>query len=828
VKALGFALRALPRDARVHEMRVLALALVVAVGALTAVAFFTDRVERAIAQRATALLGADLVVEADEAIPKAWEQRAQGLGLRTSGFITFPSVVVTEGATELVAAKAVQPDYPLRGEVRLAPAPYGQGQATAAIPERGTVWLDPRLFARLDVEVGDTLPLGEREFEVAAALTQEPDRSGALFQLAPRLMFNQADLASTELVSGASRVDHHLLLAGEREAIATFGQWARANAPQGFQIQGVDDARPEMRMALERAGAFLGLAAIMAVVLAGAAVAVAAHALAGREADASALLRCFGARQRLVLGTLLLRLTAVGVLASLAGVGVGWLAQRGLVAIVGAWFGDALPLPSMMPVATGLVAGLVTLVGFGLAPVLRIRKVPVMRVLQGSTGAPEPSAWAALGLAVAALTGLVFYQAGDPELAQWLLAGTLGMLLALGLAAAGLVRLVARLRGRAVSGWRFGLANLARRPRTTTVQMVGFGLGLLALLLLAVVRVDVLQAWRNDVPPDAPNQFMVNIPPDNVAAVKNRLQDMGIEPTGFFPMVRARLRAINGDAVEPSAYEGRARRLVEREFNLSSTEQHRPENEIIAGEWWQDPAPDARELSVEQGIADLLGIDIGDRLTFRIAGERVTGEVTNLRRVQWDSFKVNFFVLTTAGMLADAPATWITSYHAPPDTSEAIAALVRDFPGVTVLDVEQILEQVREIIRQGTRAVQYVFVFTVLAGIIVLISAVQASRDERRVEIALLRTLGASRRRAQAMLAAEFLALGGLAGLIAATGAALTGWAVTDRVLNLPYDFNPALFVVGIGAGAGGIALAGLATTWPLLRERPLAILRHT
>lgn len=825
MKALGFALRALPRDLRSHEMRVLAMALAVAVAALTAVGFFTDRVDRAMQQRATALIGADLVVESDDPIPDAWAERARALGLRTSAFLTFPSVVVAGERTELASVKAVSPGYPLRGELRVADRAHGPARTAAGIPERGTVWLDPRLFGRLGLETGDTIPLGAAEFRVAASIAREPDRSGSLFQLAPRLMLNRADLDATGLISGASRFDDHLLVAGPVATVDRFREWITANAPPGVEVQGVDNARPEMRAALDRARTFLGLAAIMAVILAGAAVAVAAHALAGREADSSALLRCFGARQRLVLGTLLLRLAVVGLIASTAGIVVGWLAQNGLVALVGAWFGDALPGPSLQPVATGLVAGLVTLVGFGLVPVLRIRRVPVMRVLQRSATTPEPSALAAVALAVAALALLVHYQAGNPELARWILLGTLGMLLVLGLAAAGLVRVVGRLRGRAVSGWRFGLANLARRPRTSTVQMVGFGLGLLALLLLAVVRVDVLQAWRNDVPPDAPNQFMVNVQPNDVEAVHDRLAAAGIDPAGFYPMVRGRLRAINGETVQPQDFpEGRARRLVEREFNLSRAEQHRPENEIVAGEWWSDRA--AGELSVEEGIAGVLGVRPGDHLTFRVAGESVTGEITNLRRVQWDSFKVNFFVLTTPDMLEDAPATWITSYYAPPDSSDAITALLREFPGVTILDVEQILEQVREIIRQGTRAVEYVFVFTLLAGVVVLIAAVQASRDERRIEIALLRTLGASRARVRAILGAEFVALGGLAGLIAASGAALTGWAVTDRVLDLPYQFNPWLFALGIGGGAVGIALAGLVATRSLLAERPLAILR--
>jgi len=828
VKALRFALRALPRDLRAREMRVLAAALVVAVAALTAVGFFTDRVDRALGQRATSLLGADLVVAADAPLANRWRARAGELGLRTAGYVTFPSVVVADGRTELVSVKAVGSGYPLRGSVRLSDAPFGAGEAATAIPDRGRLWLDPRLFARLGVAVGDALPLGEADLTVAASLAHEPDRGGALFQLAPRIMINRADLPATGLITPASRVSHHLLVAGPEAAVAAFRNWAAERAGEGIELQGVRDARPEMRAALDRAGTFLGLAAVMAVMLAGAAVAVAVNAFSAREADTAALMRCFGAPLRLPLGSLLARLLLVGMAASAVGVAAGWLAQTGLVALVGAWFGDALPAPSLVPVATGLAAGLATLVGFGLVPALRIRRVPVVRVLRHEAGAPEPSAVAAATLAVAAVAGLVLVQAGDAALAGWVLGGTAAMLVVLAAAAWALVRAVGGLRGRAVSGWRFGLANLARRRRASTVQLVGFGLGLLALLLLAVVRVDVLRAWEADVPAKAPNQFMINIQPDQVAGVRERLEGAGIDPEGFYPMARGRLVAVDGEAVGPQDFpEGRARRLAEREFNLSWAEAPRPDYGIARGDWWtSEEAENGAQWSVETGIAETLGIALGDRLTFRVAGERVTGTVSNLREVDWTSFRVNFFVIGTPGMMKDAPATWITSYWAPPDSAGAIADLVRAHPGVTVLDVGELLAQVRAIIEQGTRAVEYVFAFTLLAGIIVLVAAVQASRDERRVEIALLRTLGASGGRLRAILAAEFAALGLLAGLIAASGAAAIGWAVTARVLELPYAFNPWLFVLGPGAGAVGIAIAGLAATRRLRRERPLAVLR--
>ncbi len=827
MKALRFALRAIPRDLRVREMRILAAALAVAVGALSAVGFFTDRVDGAMERQASALLAADLMIEADDPLAPEWEEQAHALGLETAHTVTFRTVVVSGDRTELVSAKAVSPGYPLRGEMGIAERAYGEARASGGSLSSGQVWLDPRLFGRLDVAVGDELPLGRRSFEVAGSLEHEPDRSGGLFDLAPRVMLRLADLEATGLISPASRVDHHLLLAGAAQAVAEYRQWAEARAGRQIEVNGVEDARPELRSALDRAGVFLGLAAVLAVLLAGAAVAVAVYSFSAREADAGALLRVFGGSQRLVAGTLLLRLLAVGLLASVMGVALGWLAQSGLVALLGAWFGDSLPPASLRPALTGIAAGLVTLLGFGLVPALGIRRVPVMRVLQRGRTTPTPSVAASLAAAIGAIGLLVYHQAGDADLAFWVLLATAGMLVTLGLAAWMLIRVTGRLRGRAVTGWRFGLANLARRPRASLVQLVGFGFGLLALLLLAVVRVDILEAWQQDIPEQAPNQFMLNIPPDAVGAVRDRLAQAGIAPEGLYPMIRGRLLAVNGERLDPDQYEGRARRLAEREFNLTRSLSHRPENEIAAGEWWSDATGrEQRLFSVETGIAGELGIELGDRLRFRVAGTEVSGRVSNLRDVQWDSFKVNFFVIGTPAALGDAPAMWITSYYAPPDTREVIAGLARDFPGITVLDVGAIVDQVRALIRQGTRAVEYVFLFTLLAGVIVLSAAVQASRNERRGEIALLRTLGASRRRVWSILAGEFAALGALAGLIAATGAALTGWVITVEVLDLPYHFNPWLFALGPGAGGGAIAVAGLLATRRLVSERPLAVLK--
>lgn len=829
MKSLRFALGALPRDLRIHEMRVVAAALVVCVAAISAVGFFIDRVEGAMERQATALLGADMVLESDDPVAERFVERAEAEGLRIAGTIAFPSVLVVGERSELVQVKAVTRGYPLRGQVLVADEPFAEGRATDAVPRAGSVWLDPRLFPRLGLEPGQVVPLGQAEARVSAVIVSEPDRGGSLFQLAPRVMMNRADLDATGLVSPGSRVEHRLLLAGPAAAMDRYREWLATQSTVDLEIEDVRRGRPGMARALDRASVFLGLAAIMAVILAGGAIAVAVHSFSAREADVSALLRCFGARQRLVITSLLLRLGFIGVLGSAVGVGVGWVAQAGLVGLVGGWFDTELPAPSAVPAVVGLLTGLITLTGFGLVPALRIRRVPVMRVLHRGYAAPEPSAFAAIAVALVTVAGLIVYQANDLELAGHVLAGTVGMLLALGLAAAGLVALVRRFHGDRVTGWRFGLASLGRRPRTSTVQLVGFGLGLLALLLLAVVRLDVLNAWQRSLPPNTPDQFMVNVQQSDVDDIRERLRGNGIDVTRFYPMTRARLIDINGqppdvvqgDDPEEDFDQDQGRRSV----NMSHLQEMPGHNQVLAGEWWSGNGRVA-EFSLEHRFAERTGIELGDTLRFRIGGESMAGTVSSLREVDWDSFNVNFFVIAHPSLMDGMPSTWITSFRLPQGRHDVIVEILRDYPAVTVLDVGQILDQVRSVIEQGTRAIEYVFGFSLLAGVIVLVAAVQASRDQRRTEIALLRTHGASRRRVRGMLLAEFLTLGGLAGTIAAVGALATGWAVTSRVLDLPYHFNPEILWIGIGGGALGIAAAGLLATRHLLAERPMAVLR--
>ncbi|KAA3629173.1 MAG: ABC transporter permease [Proteobacteria bacterium] len=821
-------LQALRREWRAGEVRVLALALVVAVGAVSSVGFFTDRVEKALAQRAVALLAADRVVLSRAPIDTAWIDEARRRGLRTEQVMEFRSVVMGAARPQLAEIKAVGPDYPLRGTLRASDAPYTADVPTQSPPERGTLWSEARMLGLLDVAMGDTVGVGESALRVSRILAYEPDRATGFFGIAPRVMMRIEDVAATELIQPGSRARYRLLLAGSEPELEGYRRWLEPRLADGQRFEAVSEARPQLQTALDRAGKFLGLAALVSVLLCGVAVAAAARRHAERQSDTAAVLRCLGAAQRTVLGIYAVKLAGLGVLASAVGCLLGYLGQAGIAGILGDLLGGDLPAPSWRPVGFGMAVGLVTLAGFGLPPIVRLRQVPPLRVLRRDLGAPPLSALGLYGLGALALAGLMLWISRDPPLTIWLLAGTAGTLLLLGGGAWLLVRLLAPLRKRVGVALRFGLAGIARRPADSVVQVMAFGVGIMALLLLSVVRNDLLDVWQQRVPPEAPNHFLINIPPSQVGAVTEWFGEQGIVGVSLHAMSHARLDSING--ADAGAWQGlneHGRHWLQQGFNLSWAEQPQQDNRIISGRWWRGDELTQSLLSVEQRMAENLGIGLGDRLVFRVADQPVELTVANIRSVEWDNFRVNFFLVTTPSALADLPATYVTSVYLPPDRKGVLTDLVRNFPSITVFDVEAILNQVRSVIGQVVKAVEFVFLFTLVAGVVVLYAALQSSLEERLQEGAVLRALGAKRGQLRLGLLGEYVTLGLLAGLLAAFAAALVGLVLADQVLDLAYRPEVLLAVWGALLGGVGVGLAGLWGSGSVLRQSPMAVLRQ-
>lgn len=831
---LRLAPRMLLRSLKAGEARIILVALVVAVAALTTVSFFANRVERALERQAGELIAADLVLVSDQPIHSAMDGVAHERGLATARTTVFPSMV-TAGTKDaplahLAELKAVTDGYPLRGKVRLVSTESQIGtqaeRDAVGAPAPGTVWIAPQLIGKVQVKVGDTLRVGNSEFKVGALIAREPDNVLDYFGIAPRVMLNDADLKATGLIQVGSRVRYRLLMAGNEKPVAAMRAKLMESEKRGQRVELARDARSEVRVSLERASKFLSLAALLSVILAASAVALAARRFSERSLDAAAMMRCLGASRAQIFAVNFAQFVILAIVASVLGSIIGLAAQYGLASALSGLFGASLPPPTWMPWVHGLVVGVALTIGFTVPPLLRLRNAPALRVLRRELAPAEPLALFAHALGFAALAGLIIWRAGELKLGLTAVLGFSAALLVAALLGFVLIQLVGRLRAGARGTLRFGLANLARRTGVSILQIGALGLGIMAILILTLVSGDLLDKWQGRLPQDAPNRFAINIQSDQLAQVKAYFAERNLVSPDLYPMIRGRLVEINGNAVQPSQYgNDRAKRLAEREFNLSFARDARADNPIVAGRWW---APDdaQKQWSVEEGIAKTLAIKLGDTLTYDIGGSKFTGKVTSLRKVEWDSFKPNFFVVASPGMLDNYPASYITSFKLPPGNEAVVNELVSRFPNVSVIDLTAIMGQVKRITEQVAKAVEWVFIFALLAGAVVLYAAIVATQDERIMEGAIMRTLGAAKRQLMTLQAAEFFAIGLLAGIVAVAGAWGLGVVLADQLLQVSYNAPFALIAWGLGAGAIGVTVAGLLGTRRVVSSPPIEAIR--
>jgi len=832
VKLLSLAWRQLRRDLAAGDIRILIAALVLAVIAVTAVGFVTDRAGRALAMEANRLLGGDAVVRGDAPIVGRILDASKKDGLQRVETVELPSMIrVGRGDAarlRLGELRALGDGFPLRGKFRIADAAGERDVANAPAP--GTLWLSRAGADALAAKPGDVIGIGSVELKLAAVVLQEPDGAIDYFNVAPKVFLALDDLPATGLIQPGSRVTYKVVVAGEAAAVDTFAKAARAAIGRGQRLETIRDARPEIRSALDRASRFLGLAALVSVVLAAVAVAMAARRHSERHLSGAAVMRCLGASQRTLAAIHIGELLILGVVASLIGIAVAFALQWA----VGAWLAKelqvAIPPASVWPALQGFAVGIVVLLSFGAPPVLALRRVPALRVLRRDLDATEPSAWLVALAGFGGLAALLWWQAGSATLGLTMLAGIALTLAALALIAFALILLVRRLRSRLRGSLRYGLANVSRRAGTSIAQVSALGLGLMALLLLTFVRTDLLDRWRLSLSADAPNRFIVNVQPDQMDGVRAYIAEQGVSAPKLYPMIRGRLIERNGKPARGDDYGAqgeRARRLAEREFNLSSADSVGDDNKIVAGKLWPPKRLAKPELSVEEGFATSLNWKLGDRIVFDIAGQRFEATITSLRTVEWESFKPNFFVIASPGALDDYPASYITAVKVPKDDTRFTAGLVDAFPNLSVVDVDAILTQVRSIGDQVAMVVQVVFWFSLAAGVLVLLAAVSASQDERLREGGVMRALGASRGQLRMAQASEFAAIGLLSGVVAAIAASVLAGVVATRVFDLPWETNWGMAAAGAGLGMFAALAAGLFATRRVLDVPPSLVLRE-
>ncbi|HEY9280970.1 MAG TPA: FtsX-like permease family protein, partial [Eoetvoesiella sp.] len=774
-------LRALRRDWHSGELRLLMLALVVAVAAVTSVGFLSDRVGRALERNAAQMLGADLVMQSDSPIGQSFFDQARIRQLDVTQTMLFPSMVSSASDSQLISLKAVGDGYPLRGKVKVSDSIVGAGTAISEVPAQGTVWVDAQVLSLLGLKPGDMLSVGEAQMKIARVITYEPDRGVQFINVAPRVMMRIEDLPATELVAPGSRIKYALLVAGADSAVQDYKTWLTGHLQRGQKISTLGGDQPTIQRALDRAHQFLILVALLTVMIAAVAIALSARRFALRHQDGIAIMRCLGAGRSQVGVLLWTEFLSLGIIAATVGTLIGFGVHQGLVSVVAAWFDTALPGPSWRPALQGLIAGLVLLLGFALPPLSALRRVPPVRVLRRESALSVRNGWLAYAVGAAAFFALVLWVSADLRLSIVISGGfSLAFVLFALIGYTGIWAL-SQLR-RYADGrptLRFALAGIARRKSLTVTQVCALAMGLMILLLLTITRTDLLTGWQNTVPPDAPNTFLINIQPDQQALVQTRLQQAGIGRTELAPMVRGRLVAINGQAVNGQMYaQGRAQRLVDREFNLSYMDDLPASNTIQTGRWLD---PNQNEVSLESDLAVTLGIAVGDNLTFDVAGQAIKVMVTSVRDVKWDSFQTNFFAILSPAALKGAPVSYITSFHLPKQSAGLAQQLVHEFPNLTVFDVGSILSQVQAILDQVIRAVQLLFLFTIAAGVLVLGAAFFSTRDERMHEVAILRVLGASSGQLSAALRIELVLIGGFAGLLAGAGAVSIAWVLADQ-----------------------------------------------
>jgi putative ABC transport system permease protein len=832
------------RDWRAGELRFLLVALIVAVASLSAVGFFIDRMRSSLNRDAHQLLGADLLVNADMPIRADWRAEAQRRGLVLADTVTFPSMAQAgegeQSVAQLASVKAVSSGYPLRGQLRITTdaqqASAARGDKTSATPARGTVWVDANVLTGLKTKVGAVIKLGDKAFTVAQVIAAEPDRGPSFANFAPRVMLSMADLAATGLVENGSRVTYRMQVAAPSNndfaRVNQYEQWIKERIAEekvkGVRIESLENGRPEMRATLDRADRFLSLVGLLSAMLAAVAVAMAARRFMLRHLDACAMLRCLGLSQNQVSALYLIEFVLVGLAGSVLGVLVGFGAHYVLLELIGKFISADLPPVSLLPALQGVATGMLLLVGFALPPVLQLRNVPHNRVIRREQAPPRAMALATYGFGVCAFVALLLWQAGDVKLALTTALGFLGGFALFALAGwLGLLSLK-RLRG-AIDhqSWRFAVSALQRRPGATIIQVVSLALGLMALLLLTVVRGDLLEAWRSATPADAPNRFIINIQPDQADVLAQRLAAAHVKEAVLYPMIRGRLTAVNDKPITADTYPAEdARRLAEREFNLSTMKQMQSSNQIVAGKWYADK-PGEAEASVEQGIAKTLRIKLGDTMRFDIAGQVVQARVTSLRKLEWGSMRANFFVIINPQAMKDTPQTFMTAFHLPPAGAGLTNTLTREFPNLTVIDVSGIIGQLQEVLDQVVTAVEFLFLFTLASGVLVLYAALMGSQDERTRESGLLRALGATRRQLSQAQWIEFSLVGGLAGLLAASGAAALGWALATYQFKFAWTFSPGVWLAGLAVGVACAIAGGWLGLRDVLKQPPLQTLRE-
>ncbi len=826
MKQFHLALRLLYRDGRSGELTILVLALLIAVTSASAISLFADRLQRTMETQAAEFLAADLVITSPAVIPATWQEKASQLGLRLAQTAEFSSVLIENGQLLLAGIKAVSPEYPLRGQLKITAGDYRDEQVVHTGPKPGEAWVAARILAALNLQLGDDLQVGEKKLHITQIITYEPDQRGDLYSLSPRVMINAADLAATQVLQPGSHVHRFFQFAGSTAALRKFNRWVKPHINPSQRLMDIHDDRPEIGAALRRAEQYLGLSSIVVILIAGVAIAMATRRYTERHFDSTAILRCLGCKQRTIMLLYSSQFIVLGIAASTAGCLLGWFAQEGLFHLLRNLLPQTVASPGPLALVFGFVTGMATLLGFALPPLLRLKRVSPLRVLRRELQPMPSSAWLVYGLSMSVLAVLIWRYTQNPKLTGAIIG--VGLLTFTALAAVLLLLLSAsrKVLAKFPLSIRFGLQGLVRQRQASVGQILAFSITLVAMILSFTVRNDLLDNWRAQLPANAPNHFVLNVFPGQKEALRQDLHNHDISGSRFYPVVRGRLVSIDGVPVQQIvSKDSQGEQATHRDLSLTWSNNLPEENKIVQGKWWTGGR--THLVSIEQGLAKSLKVDLGDTLTFTVGSQQFNALVSSIRHVDWDTMKPNFYMIFSPGTLNEYPYTFITSFYLPPDKKLFLNELVKKYPGITVLEVDLLVKQFKKILAQISQAINYLLGFALLAGVTVLFAALYSSLDERIHDGALLRTLGATRRLLRSSQFIEFFTLGLLASLLAVIISEIMLYVLYSQVLNIDYRPNWWLWLLLPLNGSLFIGLLGCWGVRKVVNESPVVVLRE-
>ena len=824
-----FAAKAFFRQSRSGEVLVMIAAISMAVASLSAVGFLTDRISLSIEKQASELLAADLRISSPEPIPEEWIDLAKERKLDLASSQSFPSVVYSQDGNALARIKAVSSMYPLRGTVRISDNDSSDEYEVKKIPSPSEVWVDQAILYRLNAEIGDEISIGNSDFKITAILRYRPDQSIGFASLSPTVLMNISSIPGTGLITEGSRVNYSMLIAGENNEVQTFSELMSVKVNDSARISNPSDSSERTNQTINRSKQFLSLTVIISVLLSGIAISMSARRFAKKRMDMIALMKSFGAKRRFILQTIIIQLTMIGLTGVILGSIMGFIVENLVANLIADLFMSELPNPTFQTLFIGLLAAFILLPGFAFSSLLQLSNTSAIKVLRKNAIPAPPSELFIAGGALLSLSILLYYFVRDIELLAVIILGMLIISLLLFFIGQILAQILGSLRGGFGASWRYGLANVSRRGRDSAIQIVAFGLSLTALLLLSLIRTDLLTDWQKALGENTPNYFLINIQSYQTEGIREILKSSdGVNPE-FVPLVRARMTKINGQSVQDRSYpDERGNWLANREANLSWSKTVNSKNKVTDGSWWSADYKGPPLVSIERSAAEDMGVAVGDNLTFLIAGENITAEISSIREVDWNSFSPNFFLVLSPNSLDTFPSSFISSMYLDKSENQILKELQINYPTVSVVDLDPILQQVRQVITKVSIAVQAVFIFTLIAGITVLFSAVHSTIDERKFESALLRAVGMKTRNVIISLLSEFSAIGLSAGILAASGASILAWQIASRFFEISYIFNLSLWLAGIVCGVVLVSLFGYIASRDAIKSPPVNVLRNT